>query len=288
MMATQADAHREWHLNAGVPMGTPGCPQDACHPIEDFHEVPVTESGVRCGNRDAHGDTSGRFGPVPYHATSTEVRECYASTGRFAKPVVVSGRQFGKTAEAEARLAAMKVTAPAMTFEQWCEAHEWFDGELDRGQMMAQYQEYLAKLPSVPVEQAVETMRANIEAEEATQARQAAQARYAAWRSIPVYSRARGYYALEMGGEVHFFRVERPTEGKHRGKTFAKEQAGDTFHQMTWHRQGEVLDAIAADPEAAAQRYGSLINKCSRCNRTLTDKDSRERGMGPDCAQKEW
>lgn len=31
MMATMSDAHREWHRNTGVPMGTPGCPQDACH-----------------------------------------------------------------------------------------------------------------------------------------------------------------------------------------------------------------------------------------------------------------
>jgi hypothetical protein len=31
MFATIADAHREWHINAGVPMGLPGCPQDACH-----------------------------------------------------------------------------------------------------------------------------------------------------------------------------------------------------------------------------------------------------------------
>lgn len=30
-VATEAEAHVEWHLNAGVPMGTPGCPQDACH-----------------------------------------------------------------------------------------------------------------------------------------------------------------------------------------------------------------------------------------------------------------
>lgn len=34
-MATMADAHREWHRNAGVPMGTPGCPQDACHLPDD-------------------------------------------------------------------------------------------------------------------------------------------------------------------------------------------------------------------------------------------------------------
>ena len=33
--ATMSDAHREWHRNSGVPIGTPGCPQDACHPIDD-------------------------------------------------------------------------------------------------------------------------------------------------------------------------------------------------------------------------------------------------------------
>ena len=40
MYATPSDAHREWHLNAGVPMGTPGCPQDACHPPE-YPDEPV-------------------------------------------------------------------------------------------------------------------------------------------------------------------------------------------------------------------------------------------------------
>lgn len=40
MLATMSDAHREWHLNAGVPMGQPGCPQDACHlPDDDFDEI---------------------------------------------------------------------------------------------------------------------------------------------------------------------------------------------------------------------------------------------------------
>jgi len=34
MWATMADAHREWHTNTGTPIGTPGCPQDACHPPE--------------------------------------------------------------------------------------------------------------------------------------------------------------------------------------------------------------------------------------------------------------
>jgi hypothetical protein len=45
-LATMADAHREWHLNAGVPMGTPGCPQDACHIEEPYEDLPL----VTCGH----------------------------------------------------------------------------------------------------------------------------------------------------------------------------------------------------------------------------------------------
>lgn len=30
MLATMADAHREWHQNTETPMGVAGCPQDAC------------------------------------------------------------------------------------------------------------------------------------------------------------------------------------------------------------------------------------------------------------------
>lgn len=33
-VATMSDAHSEWHRNSGNPMGTPGCPMDACHPPE--------------------------------------------------------------------------------------------------------------------------------------------------------------------------------------------------------------------------------------------------------------
>lgn len=29
--ATMGEAHAEWHRNSGSPMGTPGCPMDACH-----------------------------------------------------------------------------------------------------------------------------------------------------------------------------------------------------------------------------------------------------------------
>jgi len=37
-LATESDAHAEWHRNSGVPLGTPGCPQDACHIDESPEE----------------------------------------------------------------------------------------------------------------------------------------------------------------------------------------------------------------------------------------------------------
>lgn len=33
--ATQDEAHREWHLNSGNPIGRTSCPWDACDPDPD-------------------------------------------------------------------------------------------------------------------------------------------------------------------------------------------------------------------------------------------------------------
>lgn len=59
-LATMSDAHSEWHRNAGVPMGTPGCPQDACHPIDDYDMEPGEGEGIRCGHcKGRHWDVAG-------------------------------------------------------------------------------------------------------------------------------------------------------------------------------------------------------------------------------------
>ena len=236
--ATMGEAHAEWHRNTGVPMGQPGCPMDACHPVDDGYQYeepePEAKPTVKCGNKKAHGGETG------YHHTAAGVKECYASTGRFS---------------GQPPAPRQPVTPPP------------------------------APMPVVEVEDFVSKIRA-AEAAKQEAERQAARARYAAWRSIPVYVGGRGYYALEMSGTVHFFKVSRPSEGKHAGKTFVEEQAGDAFHKMAWVRTGEVLDAIALDPETAGRLYGQKIQKCYRCHRTLTDLDSRTAGIGPDCAKK--
>lgn len=47
-----------------------------------------------------------------------------------------------------------------------------------------------------------------------------------------------------------------------------------------------VLSQIAANPGEAATRFGLNIGKCGVCGRRLTNAASRERGIGPVCAEK--
>jgi hypothetical protein len=46
------------------------------------------------------------------------------------------------------------------------------------------------------------------------------------------------------------------------------------------------INAIAADPAAAAKAYGVLTGNCSFCRKELTDAGSVEVGYGPVCARK--
>jgi hypothetical protein len=43
-----------------------------------------------------------------------------------------------------------------------------------------------------------------------------------------------------------------------------------------------------AGPKVCAERYAELIGRCYVCGRTLTDPDSRARGIGPICMDKSF
>jgi hypothetical protein len=68
--ATPGDAHREWHLNSGIPMGTPGCPQDACHPVYDDYDEPEKQYTV--------DDCTAEFGEHNH-----DPDECYSILARM-------------------------------------------------------------------------------------------------------------------------------------------------------------------------------------------------------------
>lgn len=95
-----------------------------------------------------------------------------------------------------------------------------------------------------------------------------------------------GRYALDRDGAIRFYRVDRPEEGRWAGYTFVRVQAGDNSWAIRGDEKAAVLAAIAADPQAASARYGQELGACGVCGRTLTDAESRTRGIGPVCAER--
>jgi hypothetical protein len=69
--ATPGEAHAEWHRNAGVPMGTPGCPQDGCYDTE----AEDAWNAARCWHIDCIRDTHPadvHVGPAGFPWTEAE------------------------------------------------------------------------------------------------------------------------------------------------------------------------------------------------------------------------
>jgi len=50
----------------------------------------------------------------------------------------------------------------------------------------------------------------------------------------------------------------------------------------------KAVDRIVADPEAAGLAYALKENRCFRCGKELTVPASIHKGMGPECAKKNW
>jgi hypothetical protein len=97
-----------------------------------------------------------------------------------------------------------------------------------------------------------------------------------------------GRYALaDADGTVRFYVVRSPQEGRWQGWTFVDAMASDDRWPIKDRaRKAEILTAIAADPMAALARFGQEIGSCGHCGRTLTDAESRARGIGPVCLSK--
>jgi hypothetical protein len=99
-----------------------------------------------------------------------------------------------------------------------------------------------------------------------------------------------GHYATPSAtgnNDLDFWRVDRPTEGRWAGRVFVKRVIGGRADQAV--RGAEAIDALRAicadHPHHAMVLYGQEVGRCGRCNRHLTDEASRQRGLGPDCAQ---
>lgn len=98
-----------------------------------------------------------------------------------------------------------------------------------------------------------------------------------------------GRYAIDTYDGAHndiaFYKVDRPTEGKWAGYVFVKLMVSDEEQRLPHAAARGVLRRIAeVGAEAASARYGQEIGECGVCGRTLTNDESRERGIGPKCA----
>jgi hypothetical protein len=104
---------------------------------------------------------------------------------------------------------------------------------------------------------------------------------------VPVADIPEGRYAVTgEQGQTVFVKVDRPTEGQYKGRTFVKVQAGSEYHKIAWPVAKAILAKIEHDgPKAASIRYGKELGVCGVCGRTLTNEESRAAGIGPKCAQ---
>lgn len=99
-----------------------------------------------------------------------------------------------------------------------------------------------------------------------------------------------GRYAVTVDGTLKFYKIDQGKEGtRWAGRTFVSVQASDElFPVRNPNARQEIMNLIAADPEAAMRRYGQELGQCGHCGRTLTDAESRAAGVGPICADRGW
>jgi hypothetical protein len=100
-----------------------------------------------------------------------------------------------------------------------------------------------------------------------------------------------GWYATPSAtgnNDYDFWQVDKPSEGKWSGRTFVSRVLGGHDNLPVRGRDAAVvLIAILREGTCQAMTtYGLKIGRCGKCNRTLTDKLSREIGIGPVCREK--
>jgi len=103
-----------------------------------------------------------------------------------------------------------------------------------------------------------------------------------------------GYYAATINGITKFFKIDKIEEGKWSGWVFVKILASDVLHKQGSQKPNQAytgnnqdyMAEIAKDEQKAMTLFGKEIGRCGHCGRTLTDEESRKRGIGPICSER--
>ena len=91
-----------------------------------------------------------------------------------------------------------------------------------------------------------------------------------------------GRYAIEQDGDIRFYRIG----GTAIRRLYQLIGAPGEFREQRIYRPVKILNAILEDRVAALARYGINVGQCGRCGSPLTQKHTRERGIGDDCYAK--
>jgi hypothetical protein len=93
-----------------------------------------------------------------------------------------------------------------------------------------------------------------------------------------------GHFAVEVDGTLKFLRVKKILSGRYANRMFVDSMGSSTAYPVKAPATlTTYLTAVLVDPAAAAKRYADEMGECSDCGRPLTNEESRERGVGPDC-----
>lgn len=96
--------------------------------------------------------------------------------------------------------------------------------------------------------------------------------------------RVEGRFAIVVEGTTKFLRIKKITSGRWAGRVFVDSQASDSYYPVKAPATLlAYLSAVLADPQTAAKLYADELDACSDCGRTLTNDESRARGIGPEC-----
>lgn len=92
-----------------------------------------------------------------------------------------------------------------------------------------------------------------------------------------------GNYAIRADGVVKFYRVS-TSKGGYKN---VQVRASDALYMQYGKAGIAILHRIVeAGLEESRMLFATELERCWRCGKTLTDEESRARGMGPDCASK--
>jgi len=91
-----------------------------------------------------------------------------------------------------------------------------------------------------------------------------------------------GRYAVNNNdGELRFYQVWRPKDNPKIFRVYV--MFGPHQGPVHFNAQDSIMQKIAADVRGAAVKFGMEIGACSNCGRRLTNRISRELGIGPVC-----